>query len=165
MSKGLIFLGVSLSAGALAVFGIRKYKQVQGLKLLKVTPAAPSLTFKHASNDFVDGSINLLIENPTPYDYHIKKFTASIQSASSKLVLGNFSLPDAKLYAQKSNPISIASTLKVQEVIDLAKNIFLSSSATIFLTGTVIYESSGIEVPYPFSFQVDLQQQLKQLLQ
>lgn len=164
MSKGLIFSGLGIAFGTLAWFGRKKYLQVQALNQLKVTPGSPALTLKTVTDSLMDGSVNLIIDNPTEYDFHLKNFSASIQSANSKVALGQFQLAEAKLFARTKNPVNILTVIQFQQVLDLAKDIFFSASATIFLTGTITYESSGLEVPYPFSFQVDLQDQLKQIL-
>lgn len=164
MSKLFIFSGLAVSAATLVAFGIKKYNQLQGLRRLRLTLGNPPITFTTVSDKLINGSINLLIDNPTEYDYHIKNFEGFIKSGNKQVLLGALLLADAKIYSTTKNNYAIATTIQLNQLVDLVKDIFFNSEATIFLTGTVTYVANSVEVPYPFAFSVDLKDQLNQFI-
>src|SRR5258706_8423296 len=119
MAKVLIFGGLGIAFGTVIWFGRKKYLHVQALNKLKVTPGSPAITFNTITDSFMDGLVNLILDNPTEYDFHLKNFSASIQSTNSKVALGQFQLEDAKIYSRTKTPVSIGTKIQFQQLFDL----------------------------------------------
>jgi hypothetical protein len=165
MSKIAVGLTLGVSAIALAALGAKKYSEVQSLRSLKVKPAKPAFQFIHINGESVDGLLNLEVSNPTQNQYRIQNIEAVIHLVD---VSGN---PGAYLASVRSfstviNPgpsgISIPVNFSLKQLIQLATNIFSTRSATIKLTGQAIYLVNGVSVPVPFSFAIDIREQLNQ---
>ena len=163
--KKIVYTGLTVAFGFVAVVGYKKFKELQALQLLKVLPAKPSLTIQDISGGVAKVFINVFIQNPTQYNYTVKNFKASMnQQNKSGAVLGTFGVNTLTVAANADTLLQMATEIKLEQLLELAKNIFFTDKADIFLSGAVTYVSHGVSVPLPFSFLVDARAEFQKLL-
>ena len=163
-AKKLVWLGLGVAFASLVVAGVKKYKELQGLNLLKFKESDPPFTISDISGGKAKLTFNFRIENPTAYRYHVKDLMAiAKQENDNGKQIGTFFLTDYVVPPRSNQLLQISSEVQLISLLDLAKNIFLTPTAIIFLSGSVAYVSNGISIPIPFAFEVDVRSQILNL--
>lgn len=169
MAKWQLFTGLSISAAILGWLGVKKYREALALQQLSMLPAKPAFQFVRVQSNLVDGLVHLIVKNPTGNNYRVKNLEAVIvlnDNGRPGAYLASVKSVSASVLPQQETLITIPVTIALNQLLALAKNIIFSSgTATIFLTGRVTYVTSGLPVPVPFSFSIDVRDQLNLFFQ
>lgn len=165
MKKAVIGLTLGASAIFIGVLGVKKYREAQSLRLLKIKPSKPAFQFVRINGGAVDGLLHLEVTNPTTNPYRIENIEGVVHLADVQGQPGAY-LASVRQFSVTINPggggFSIPVNFSLNQLLELALNIFSTRSTNILLTGQVTYITNGIPVPVPFSFLVDVREQLNQ---
>jgi hypothetical protein len=168
MKRWQLYSGLTVSAALLTWLGVNKYREVVALQQLQIAPGKPAFQFVSIQAGIVQGLLHLQVNNSTQNNYRIKNLEAvTYMDANGKpgAYLASAKSVAAQVNANAVTVITIPVTFALNQLLTLAQNIFLSRTATIFLTGRVTYVTSGLSVPVPFSFTIDVRDQLNQFFQ
>lgn len=150
---------------ALGIVGYRKYREVQAIKDLKISPGTPPFQLESIKSGFVDAFLNLSFINPTDYSFQIRNFQGHLYFKNAPFVS---ILPVSLTIAAKdSTGVSIKNSIMLKKLLQLAEQIVVYPKAEIVFVGSLTYVSQtlkfSIDLPVHYSF--DAKEQLNNFLQ
>jgi len=152
--------GLTVAGAALTWIGVTKAKELRAIQLLSMNADKNPFQISRVSGQYVEAVLNLIITNPTDYRYRIDQLNAVMNSGDSGAYLASISLFSTMLPAREKTAITIPVRFSLKQLLELTTKIFFASKSVVLVNGTVTYVSSGLAVPVPFSFSLDVKEQL-----